>query len=44
MQANLNTNDPIDGQGCSQDFSTGIDYFLTPHLPPPPWKGPKYVP
>ena len=34
MQANLNTNDPIDSQGCSQDLSTGIDYFLTP--PPPP--------
>lgn len=39
MQANLNTNDPIDSQECSQDFSTGIDYFLTP-----PRKGPKYVP
>ena len=42
MQANLNNNDPIDSQGCSQDFSTGIDYFLIP--PPPPRKGPKYVP
>ena len=45
MQANLNTNDPIDSQWCSQDLSTGIDYFLTPPLPSlPPWKGSKYVP
>lgn len=33
MQANLNANDPIDSQGCSQDLSTGMDYF--PNAPSP---------
>ena len=35
MQANLNTNNPIDSQGCNQDLSTGTNYFPNPHPPSP---------